>query len=168
MFKKFTIALAILFSATAVFSADTKIGVVDVQMILSKAPQVKAIGERVQAQYKDRIDALAALQKKGVNLQDKLKRDGMTLTKQQKREMQRELQTIDNSLKMKQNFLQQDIKVTNAEEQAKFYKRVQQAIDKIAKDEKFDMILNKEAVPFVNAKLDISNKVLKIISNPAS
>jgi outer membrane protein len=168
MFKKIIVTLAILLSTTGLSAADMKIGVVDVKLVLSKAPQMKAIGDRVQAQYKSQVDALSALQKKGLGIQEKLKRDALTLTNQQKVDMQRELQTIDNDLKLKQGFLQQDMKMASAKEQNAFLKKIDDAIKKIAKEGGFDMILNREAVPFVDAKHDISDKVIKIISNPAS
>lgn len=167
MLKKVLVAAALVFSMGSLSAAELKIGVVDVQAVLSKAPQVKTINEKVQKQVKDKVDELTALQKSGKDLQDKAKRDEMTMTAAQKRDIKRQLQAIDADFKLKQSFLQEDINIANKQEQAKIMRKIQQAISKVAADEKFDLILNADIAISASPSLDISDKVLAIISNPA-
>ena len=167
MLKKILISTALIFSIGSVSAADLNIGIVDVQKILSKAPQVKTINEKIQKQFKEQSDALGALQKKGADLQEKAKRDAMTLTTAQKIEIQRQLQSLDTDFKMKQKFLQEDVQNANKQEQAKIMRIIQQAITKVAIDGNYDLILKVEAAAYASTAINISDKVISIISNPA-
>lgn len=167
MLKKIFVAAALMFTMGSLSAADIKIGVIDMQFVLSKAPQVKTINENVQKQFKERYDALAAMQKKGTDLQEKVKRDAMTLTNVQKLEINRELQELDSDFKMKQTFLQEDINIANKQEQVKVMRKIQQAIAKVAADENFDLILKTDAAVHASSAINISDKVITIISNPA-
>jgi outer membrane protein len=167
MLKNILITATFVLSFGQLNAAEMKIGVVDVQYVLSKAPQVKAIGEKVQKQFKERYDALGALQKKGAELQEKAKRDEMTLTMIQKMDIKRELQALDADFKLKQTFLQEDLNIANQQEQAKVMRKIQQAITKVATDDKFDLVLKTEAAAYATSSINISDKVIAIISNPA-
>lgn len=166
MLKKLLISTALVFSMTAVSAADMKIGVVNIQEVLSKAPQVKTLNDKVQQQFKERYDALGALQKKGSDLQEKAQRDEMTLTNAQKMDIKRQLQELDSDFKLKQTFLQEDINFANKQEQGKVMRLIQQAVTKVAADEKFDLILNSEAAVHASSAIDISDKIIAIISKP--
>lgn len=167
MLKKLLIASSLLLSAASLSAAELKIGVVDIQDVLSKAPQIKTMNDAIQAQFKDRYEELSALQKKGAELQEKLARDEMTMTAAQKFEASRQLKALDSDFKLKQAFLQEDIGMANKQEQLKIMKKIQDAVTKVAADGKFDLILKSEAALHVNSSIDISDKVLTIVSNPA-
>ena len=167
MFKKFLVVTALIFTTGSLAAAEIKIGVVDIQAVISKAPQIKSINEKIQAQFKDRQEALRAMDKKGQSLKEKLKRDEMTLTMAQKLEIQRELQELDSKFELKKKFLLEDINIANKQEQGKIMRKIQQAISKVAADDKFDLIINAEASVYANPAINISDKVITIISNPA-
>lgn len=44
------------------------------------------------------------------------------------------------------------------------YNKVRTAITKIAKDEKYDIIVQKDAAPFSSESLDVTDKVIKAIN----
>jgi outer membrane protein len=44
------------------------------------------------------------------------------------------------------------------------YTKVRAAISKIAKDEKYDLIVQKDAAPFSVSALDVTDKVMKAIN----
>jgi len=167
MLKKLLISSVFILSIGSLSAAELKIGIIDMQTILSKASQVQAMNEKVQKQFKERYDALAALQKKGIDLQKKAKRDEMTLTTTQRLELKRQLQALDGEFKMKQTFLQEDISIVSKQEQVKVMRKIQQAIEKIAVDDKFDFILKAEALVYASPTINISDKVIAIINNPA-
>jgi len=167
MLKKILLASALVFSMGSLSAAELKIGIVDVQKIFNKAPQVKTINEKIQKQFKEQTDAISALQKKGGELQEKGQRDAMTLTTAQKIKLQRDLQALDSEFKMKQKYLQEDVQNAKKQEQAKIMRIIQQAITKVAADGKYDLILQIEASAYASSAINISDKVIAIISNPA-
>lgn len=148
-------------------AADLKVGVVNMKLVINKVPQAKIINERIQKQFKERTDSLVALRKKGEEIQKNAKRDAMTLTNAEKLEVQRKLKTLDSQFNLKQEFLQDDIAIVNKKEQKALLKKIADAVNKVARQQKLDIVITSEAAMFVNAKLDISDKVIAVLSNPA-
>lgn len=167
MFKKIFLITALMISMGSASAADLKVGIVNVQKILSKSPQVKTINEKIQKQFKARYEELETMRKKGAKLQEKMQRDGMTLTMAQKLEISREVQTLDGKFKLKQTFLQDDISIASKQEQAKLMRKIQKAIAEVAKKEKVDLVLKSEAIAYLGSSIDLSDKVIAAISNPA-
>ncbi|WP_444994617.1 OmpH family outer membrane protein [Aliikangiella sp. IMCC44359] len=167
MLKKSIAVVTLLLAFIGTASAVDKIGVVDMQAVVAETPQFKAINDKIQKKFKERTDALKAMQKKGEDLQAKGKRDAMTLTNVQKLELQRELQALDVDFNLKKKFLEEDIKLTNNQERAKVMNSINIAIQKVAKKNKLDLVLMKNVTVHVSNKIDITDKVIKILSNPA-
>jgi len=168
MFKQlsFLAVFLVTFSST-VFSADLKIGVFNGRLVLSKIPQSELIDSKLQAQFKDRIDELNGEQKAGIKKQKDYARDAMTLTDSQKIKIQRELEQLGTDLKIKEKNLQEDFQRANQVEINKIRLKVLKAVNKLAADEKFDLILRIESVAFRSETIDVSNKIITILSNPA-
>jgi len=168
MFKKVIISTVILFSTlTSAFAAELKVGIFDEQLVLSKVPQVNLIASNLQAKFKDRMDAAKALRDDGLKQQEAFQRDAMTMTEAQRIEKQRELQKLSNDLKINENNLKEDFQRARTEEVNKIRIKIQQTVAKLAAAENFDVILRIEAVAFRKETLDVSNKLITILSNPA-
>ncbi|MET1254722.1 OmpH family outer membrane protein [Aliikangiella maris] len=166
MLKKSITALAfVLFFIGSVSAAD-KIGVVDMQLIVAKTPQFATIKDKIEDKFKERTDALKAMQKKGEELQEKGKRDAMTMTQIQKIELQRELQALDVEFNLKKKFLEEDMKITNNVETAKVRQTIDNAIKKVAMEQKLDIVLMKDVTVYVDNQVNITDKVIKALSSP--
>lgn len=169
MFKKIIFSAVILLSVvSSVFAAEMKIGIFDERLVLSKIPQVEQIDAKLKEQFKDRIDELNALRAKGLEMQEKYTRDSMTMTDDQKIKMQRDLTKLGSDLKSKDKNLKEDFQRANQTEINKIRVKVSQTVNKIAIDEKFDVILRIESAAYRKESIDISNKVITILSNPAA
>jgi len=168
MFKKIVCSVVLLMaSVTCASAAELKIGMVNVNLVMSKSPQVEAIRGKLQAQF---ADQLSELKKMAEDLQAKdetLKRDALTMTEDQRISASRELQSIQTSAQMKQKQLQEDQKRAQQKELRVVEGTVQKAINEIATAEGFDLILRVEVALFATKALDISDKVIAKISDPA-
>jgi len=167
MLKKSIITFALMFLAVSVQAADFKIGVVDTKAVLSKAPQLKAANDRIKQQFQERQNELVDLQKQGEELKNKAKREQMTMTNVQRLDIDRQLQALDSQFSLKQKFFQEDIKIATSQEQQKVAKKINEAIQKIAAAEKFDLIIAREVAIHAVPAIDITDKVIAMISNPA-
>ncbi|TQV86636.1 OmpH family outer membrane protein [Aliikangiella coralliicola] len=167
MFKKFLIAATLILTAGSLSAADLKIGVVDIQAVLQQAPQLKTVGESIQKKFKEQQDELAALRKKGTDLQEKAKRDAMTMTNPEKLKIQRELQSLDAEFELKQKFLEEDVSFTSKQERAKIMQRIMQAVKKVSEEEKFDLVVRSDVALHASSAINITNKVIALVSNPA-
>lgn len=167
MLRKLLVATAMIIGSVSVNAADLKIGVVDMQAVLAKSPQIQTLNEKLQAKFKSRQEELIGLQKKGNELKEKAGRDAMTLTDSQKRDMGRQLQSLDSEFKYKQKYLEEDYSLERKQEMQKIQVKVIQAIKKVAADDKFDLILRAEAAVHASNAANITDKVIAIVSNPA-
>ena len=168
MFKKviFTVIIVLSFVSSA-FAADLKIGVFDERLVLSKAPQMELIDAKLQKQFADRLDEIKALQENGKAKQDQGKRDAVTMTEAQGIQLDRELKEIGAALQTKNKNLQEDFQRAKQTEVTKIRVKIQQIVSKIASDENFDVVLRIETVVYRKEAIDISNKVITVLSNPA-
>jgi len=168
MFKRIIFSIAVLLaSISGTFAAEMKMGVFDERLVLSKAPQLELIEARLKKQFDDRINEIKTLKEKGIAMQEKGKRDAVTMTEAEGIKLNRDLSDLSQSLKSKDKNLQEDFQRAKREEIQKIQIKIQQIVTKIAKDEKYDLILRIESVVFRKEATDISNKVITILSNPA-
>ncbi len=165
--KSIISAIIFIASVGAVNAADVKVGIVDMQEIGRKLPQLQNINKKVVDQFNERREQLEQLVKKSEEIQEKVKRDAMTLTNQQKLQYRRELQALKAEYELKEGFFNEDIQAANNIEQAKVMQKINDAISKVAKDEKFDLVLRKNSAHFFKESFDVTEKVIKILSNPA-
>lgn len=168
MFKKVIfMATVILSFVSSVFAADLKIGIFDERLVLSKAPQLELIEAKLQKQFADRLGEIKALQEAGKSKQEQGQRDAVTMTEAQGIQLERELKELGAKLQTKNKNLQEDFQRAKQTEVTKIRVKIQQIVTKIASEENFDVVLRIESVAFRKEAIDISNKVITVLSNPA-
>ncbi|PCI73058.1 MAG: hypothetical protein COB38_01990 [Gammaproteobacteria bacterium] len=168
MFKKIIFVLiSMSLSIASVCAAELKIGTVDLQRVFAGAPQRTIIVDKIKKQFEDKSNELKALSEKITKKQTDAQRDAVTMTQEQKIAVQRELQEMSTKAQTMQKNLQEDFQRAQQMEGQKLQEKINQTIQKIAKAEGFDLILRSETIAFQKETLDITNKVITILSNPA-
>lgn len=166
-FTKTLIAGAMLSSAllsTAVQAADQKIGVVDVQGITRSLPQFAEIAQVVTAEFKDQIQEVNTQSEEYNFLLQKLQRESATMSADQKAKLEEQIIALQKVLQEKTGPLQQNMQRREQEEQRKILGLVMQAVEKIAADGKYDLVLNRSTTPFAKPEFDISQQVLEQVT----
>ena len=136
-------AASAMFLASSVMAADQKIAVVNFQEIMGKIPQTAVIMKTLEAEFKDEKMALTKLETDIKYFQEKKKRDSMTMSKEQ----------IASAVKRKRS-----------KKQERQFALVRQAVDKVAKAESYDLILESKSAVFVNPKLTITDEIIEEVS----
>ncbi|MDQ7048603.1 MAG: OmpH family outer membrane protein [Enterobacterales bacterium] len=168
MFKKIVVSFVVLLSfATSVIAADLKVGIINTRLVISKIPQTELVDSKVQAQLKDSIDEVKKLLSEFKKKEEGYKRDAMTMTESQSIEANRELEKMVTEIKAKQKNLKEDAQRARQAEMNKIFQKIQAILNKLAVDEKYDLILNSDAVVFRAKAIDISDKVISKLSDPA-
>ncbi len=166
--NKWRVLLAFLPALMALdVAAETKIGVVSFREVIAKSPQRDAIGEKLKKEFNDRADALKKLNADMQAQDEKLKRDGATMSAQQVTDAKRNLEKMYADFQLKKKAFDEDVQRREGEESAALEKRVMQAVNAIAAKEGYQLILAREAAPFFQPTMDITPQVLAAISNPA-
>jgi outer membrane protein len=166
IFTKSLIASAFLTSvmtSTAVL-AEQKIGAINVQGVFQAMPQAASIQETIAAEFKDKTEEVSRLEKDIKYYLEKNQRDKATMSPKEKTELEQKIVALREEYTGKAQPLQQDIQRRLQEEQNKLLAVIKLGIDAVAAKGKYDVILNANAVAFINPEHDISKLVLDQVS----
>lgn len=150
--------------ASSAMAADQKIGVVNFQEIMSKIPQTAVVMQTLEAEFKDEKAELAQLEKDIKYFQEKKQRDGALMSKKEKEQLDKDIATKYQTYQTKAQAFQQKTGVRQNEETTKIIALVRQAINAIAKSDKYDLILEQKAVVFSKPNASITDEVVERIS----
>jgi outer membrane protein len=140
-------------------SAELKIGVVNAIKILEGAPQAEAARKQLEKEFASRDRDLVARQKSIKEMEDRLSREGATMSEADARKLERDIVSKRRDLKRDQDEFREDVNLRRNEEFGKIQKEIVQSIQDVAKSQGYDLILG-EGVIYANEKTDITNAVL--------
>lgn len=162
----FLTALAVAGSlAAAPAFAETKIAIIHTQVILQNAPQIKDADAKMKSEFEKREKDLGT---EGQKLQDDIKkyqRDADSMSAQQRANTEKDLNTRKIDFDLKQRQFQEDAQGRNQELRRDVLEQVNKAIEDVAKEQGFDLVLQDPA--FAASSLDITDQVLKKLAASA-
>ena len=158
------VALVFSMFGTTVFADAAKIGVVDLQKIMQTSSQMKDIQQKLEKEFKPRRDKLVAMETTLKGDMEKFKRDSAIMSATQKKDMEKKIIAAQQKFERDGQQYQQELSTAHNEAMEGLYNKVRVAINKIAKEEKYDIIVQKDAAPFSATTLDVTDKVIKAIS----
>lgn len=148
-------------------SAELKIGVVNAIKILEGAPQAEAARKQLEKEFASRDRDLVARQKTIKEMEDRLAREGATMSEADARKLERDIVSKRRDLKRDQDEFREDVNLRRNEEFGKIQKEIVQSIQDVAKSEGYDLILG-EGVIYASEKTDITNAVLERLRKGSS
>lgn len=163
--KMFNRAMTVLVLLAAPLAAQAeKIAVVDMQAVFEQLPQREQVAKTLKTEFGDRVASVQKMQEDLRGMLEKQQRDGALMSESQKTDMVRKMESMKSELQLKGKALDEDMRRRQGEEQNKLLVKVQQAINKIAEKDNYDMVLQRGAVIYVKPTADISNKVVDALS----
>ncbi|WP_259366548.1 MULTISPECIES: OmpH family outer membrane protein [unclassified Colwellia] len=150
--------------ASSVMAADQKIAVVNFQEVMSKIPQTATVMQGLEVEFKDDKAVLAQLEKDIKYYQEKKQRDASLMSAKDIEELDAQIGTLYQDYQAKGKAFQQATGLRKNEETNKIVALVRQAIDNIAAKEKYDLVLEQQAVVFSKPDATITNKVVEQVS----
>jgi outer membrane protein len=160
-------AAALLVAAVAPAAAqELKIGYVNSERVLREAIPAKAAQAKLEAEFSKREKELGDVAAKLKTAADKLEKDAPTLAETERNRRQRELVEADRDLQRKRREFQEDLNQRRNEELAAVVERANRVIRQIFDADKYDLIL--QEVVFAGPRVDITDKVIKILNAPAT
>jgi len=139
--------------------AEIKIGFVKVDQLLKEAPQASDSNKKLENEFKGRTEKLKK-EISALNDQEKaFQKDALILSEKDKEKKQKKFQQLRIDIQRAERELREDIDLRRREEINKLQNQVTKVIEKIAVDEKFDLILY-TGVAYAGDKVDITKKVL--------
>lgn len=166
--KYFSLLIVLLFSlVTGQAYAEVRIGYVNTAQVLEKAPQAIAASSKLQAEFASREADLVGQGKKLKSQEEKLKRDGAVMSEENRRKLEREILSLQRDIKRAREEFTEDLNIRRNEEFAKLQREAAQAIVTLAKEEKFDLIVE-SGVVYASDQVDITKKVIDRLKKAAA
>jgi outer membrane protein len=144
-------------------AAEMKIGFVNTERVFREAAPAKRAQQVLEREFSQRNAELNRVEKQGRDLQQELERENVTMPEATRREKERQLADISRNFQRLQREIREDLNLRRNEELARVQERATRAINQIAEQEKFDLVIQ-EAV-FASSRIDITDKVIRALAD---
>ncbi|MHB8729072.1 MAG: OmpH/Skp family outer membrane protein [Sulfuricaulis sp.] len=151
--------LGILLLPGQVVSAEIKIGYVNAVKVIEEAPQGEAALKKLEAEFAPRDKKIVSMQNKLKQLEKDLDKNALLLKDSEHRSKEFEIISLKRDISRATQEFREDYNLRRNEELATLQKIVQRTINEIAKQEKYDLIL--ESAVYAGPRADITDKILK-------
>jgi len=144
-------------------AAEPKIGVVDFQRLAIESPQGKAVMESMRAEFAPRERTLQAQGQAVKAKEEKLQKDGATMSEDQRARAEKELRDGARDFERARGELQDDETARRNEELSHLQRTIVEEVRTYGKAQGFDLILAQEGVIYNASASDITPAVLSAL-----
>lgn len=148
--------------------AELKIGVVDYGRLVEESPQAKVALEAIRTEFTPRQRDLQNQQATLKAKEDKLQKDGATMTQDQRSNAEKDLRDSYRELQRKQSEVQDDFNARRNEEMSRLQKILIEQVRVYAKAQSFDLVIA-DGVIYTTPTIDITPAILsQLQANPGT
>ena len=164
LLKIAVLCLLALCASSVVQAQDFKIGYIDSQRIRNEARPYKDASAKLEQEFGKRAADLRDMEDRLKSMQAKMEKDESVMSPADRGKGQRDLAELYKEYQRKKREFQEDVSQRQNEERESSFGRVNKVIAQIAEAEKYDIVLT-DAL-YVSNRIDITDKVLKILNKP--
>lgn len=146
-------------------ASDIKIGVVNTEKILRESNPAIQAQKKIEQEFIPRDEEIKRMAAQAKTLQDKLEKSGLTIEDNERRNLERNLANLSREYQRAQRQMREDLSVRQNEEYNIILDRTNRVISKIAELEKYDLILQLQDSVYRSHRIDITDKVIKVLEN---
>ena len=155
--------LALLLIVVSLAQAQ-KIIVVDSEMAVLESDAAKQYAKEAEKLFAPKIKQLKTIQDEIKDLEQNLQKDSLTLTDSQRESRQLEINRKFEDLQLQDRQLRAEKGRSDQVELSKMRPKIEKAIDEIATELNYDMVLERAAVRYVKPQFDITRKVIEAMN----
>ena len=144
-------------------AAEPKIGVVEFQRLILESPQGKAAMESMRAEFAPRERTLQAQGQAVKAKEEKLQKDGATMSEEQRARAEKELRDGARDFERARGELQDDESARRNEELSRLQRTIVEEVRSYGKAQGYDLILEQTAVLYNASASDITPAVLSAL-----
>lgn len=165
MKKQFAIFLLVLFALPVWAQEKLKIGIVDIQRVISESQAGKAAKDKFQTQVK-KVEADLVKEKQEV---DKLKSDfdkkSALMNEEERKNLEKEIQRRERGYVLSARDFQEELGQREREMTAEIFKDIVKIVNDLGKTEKFSLVLERSQVPYSDETIDITKRVIELYNS---
>ena len=144
--------------------AETKIGVVKLDVLFKEIPIYKESQTNLKNEFKPKTDELKKIETSWNKLNDEYLKNERTMSKDERKAKIKEISNIENKFRTKQQSLQKELQGKQSSELQRIRIIVEKAINKFAEDNDYDLILRADGTTlFAKKYVDITQDIINII-----
>ncbi len=142
---------------------EIKLAVVDMQVVLQRAPQIAKINDALTRQFKSRQDSIIKaqndLQKEANNLQ----KNAAVMKADERSVLENKVMTDQNKVKSMIASFQKDLSKKQSESLHNFSQELDGVVSKVAAQSGYDLVIQKGSTLYAKNNLDITQQVLEVL-----
>ena len=147
-------------------AAEAKLGYISASALLEKSPQAESASTKMEQEFTPRRNKMQADLKELKQLEDKLAKDGATLTEAERSKIERDLIVRKRDITREQDSYREDLTMRRNDELAKLQQIVREIIQSIGKEENYDLIFF-DGVAYASPKTDLTEKAMQRLREKA-
>jgi outer membrane protein len=159
-------AVTLALAAAPAWAAELKIGYVNYSALIQESPDAKVIADNLRNEFVPRQRELVALQQSLKAREDKLAKDGATMTDEQRTHEDTDIRNGDRELQRKQTEFQDDVNSRRNEELSKLQKSLIEQVRTYAKAQNYDLVMA-DGVIYAAGAVDITPQILAMLQATA-
>ena len=143
--------------ATQATGQQLRIGYVDMKQVLDNAPQVLAGREKLDLEFRPRNETIEFQERQAQVMDDRLQKGD--LTEDARIRLDRELREMRRNVNRQKEDLREELSFRRTEEVQKLEDQINEAVQEIARDSGYDLILSSPVI-YADPALDITQLIL--------
>lgn len=155
------VATAWLWAGPLAAQEPLRVGYVDMEYLINNAPQTRQGREKLEEEFKERNEEILQLEQRLEDLRSKLLRDAEIMTDGEREDLELLIRTLTRDIRRYKDEYAEDFSLRLNEEQNLLIKRVDDAVQTLARTERLDIVLPDTSVIFASQRVDITEKVLE-------
>ena len=166
MYKKLiNILFIVLVTISNTSYAETKIGVVKLDVLFKEIPIYKESQTNLKNEFKPRADELKKIETSWNKLNDDYLKNERTMSKNERKAKIKEISDIENKFRTMQQSLQKELQGKQNSELQRIRVIVEKAINKFAEENDYDLILRADGTTlFAKKYVDITQEIINILN----
>ncbi len=141
---------------------ETKIGVVNLQVIVERAPQTKAVMDALREEFAPREREILAKQKEIEDLQAKVQKNIAVMGETERRNAEKNLRDLQRDFQRLRSEYQEDSNLRRNEEFGVLQRSVLKEVQDYAEQQGYDLIVG-DGVLYVSSAINITEEVLRTV-----
>lgn len=160
---KAAFGVAVFFAFTVSANAqDLKVGVVNIPVLMERAPQTKSAMDALQEEFAPRQREFLAKQKEFEDISAKVQKDVAVMGETERRNAEKELRDLQREVTRLQTEFREDLNLRQNEELGILQRSLLKEVQDYAEQLKFDLIVG-DGVLYASAAVNITDDVLRAV-----
>ncbi|TLY47872.1 MAG: OmpH family outer membrane protein [Gammaproteobacteria bacterium] len=147
----------------SVHADEAKLAVVDMQVILQKAPQISKINDALTRQFKGRQDSIVKAQNELQKEAENLQKNAAVMQADKRSNLENKLMIDRNNVNSMIAAFQKDLSKQQSESLHSFSQQLDSVVSKVAAQSGYDLVIQKASTLYAKNNLDITQQILDVL-----